>query len=68
MVLLIASNSGWRTLYAALALKQRFTFYARQDQIGTMYGWALLGFAGVSLIGLVASFALSKRNKPASAT
>ena len=42
--------------------------YARQDQTGMMYGWALLGFAGIALVGLVASFALSKRAKPASAT
>ncbi len=33
--------------------------YARYDQIGTMYGWATLGFAGVSLVGLVGSLIIS---------
>ena len=45
-----------------------YSSYARQDQTGMIYGWALLGFAGIALVGLVVSFALSKRAKPASAT
>ncbi|HVF87005.1 MAG TPA: hypothetical protein VM866_05415, partial [Pyrinomonadaceae bacterium] len=35
--------------------------YARYDQIGIMYGWATLGFAGVALLGLIASFAMRKK-------
>jgi len=30
-----------------------------------MYGWATLGFAGVSLLGLIASFALRKKTSHA---
>ncbi len=39
--------------------------YARYDQTGMMYGWATLGFAGVSLLGLIASFALRKKTSHA---
>ena len=35
--------------------------YARYDQMGMMYGWATLGFAGVSLVGLIVSLALRKK-------
>ena len=35
--------------------------YARYDQIGMMYGWTTLGFAGLSLIGLIASLVLKKK-------
>lgn len=35
--------------------------YARYDQIGMMYGWAMLGFGGVSLLGLLVSLALRKK-------
>jgi hypothetical protein len=35
--------------------------YARYDQIGMMYGWATLGFAGVSLVGLIISLTLGKK-------
>jgi hypothetical protein len=38
--------------------------YARYDQIGMMFGWATLGFAGVSLVGLIVSIAM-KKPKPA---
>ena len=37
--------------------------YARYDQVGMTYGWAVLGFAGVSLLGLSISFALRKKSK-----
>lgn len=35
--------------------------YARYDQIGMMYGWTTLGFAGISLVGLIVSLALRKK-------
>ena len=35
--------------------------YARHDQIGMIYGWVTLGFAGVSLLGLIISLTLRQR-------
>jgi hypothetical protein len=40
----------------------------RDQRIGIVFGWTLLGFAGIAFVGLAASFALSKRAKPAPAT
>lgn len=47
--------------YGGSSETRLYQTYARYDQIGMMYGWAALGFAGVSLIGLIASFALRKK-------
>ena len=38
----------------------RYKRYAAEDQIGTKYGWATLGFAGVSLLGLIISSSRKK--------
>lgn len=35
--------------------------YARQDLTGMIYGWALLGFAGISFLGLIISLILKKK-------
>jgi hypothetical protein len=35
--------------------------YARYDQVGMMYGWAVLGFAGVAFLGLIGSVILKKK-------
>lgn len=35
--------------------------YARYDRIGMMYGWTTLGFAGLSLVGLIISLVLKKK-------
>lgn len=35
--------------------------YARYDQMGIMYGWTTLGFAGFSLVGLIISLAMKKK-------
>jgi hypothetical protein len=37
--------------------------YARDDAVGIMIGWTTLGFAGLSLVGLVISLAM-KKNVP----
>jgi hypothetical protein len=45
-------GSSYSSLYEA---------YARYDQMGMMYGRMTLGFAGVSLLGLIISLAVRKR-------
>jgi hypothetical protein len=50
------STSDYDRSYASL-----YEAYARYDQMGMMYGWVTLGFAGVSLLGLIISLAARKR-------
>lgn len=51
------STSDYDRSYASL-----YEAYARYDKMGMMYGWVTLGFAGVSLLGLIISFAVRKRD------
>ena len=39
--------------------------YAKQDQIGIIYGWTTLGFAGLSLLGLIVSIVMAKKSPTA---
>jgi hypothetical protein len=38
--------------------------YARQDAVGMMYGFALLGFAGISFLALIVSLIMKKKPQP----
>lgn len=50
------SMTDYKRSYSSL-----YDAYARHDRIGMLYGWLTLGFAGVSLMGLIVSVALRKR-------
>lgn len=47
--------------YGSSSETRLYETYARYDQVGKMYGLATLGFAGVSLLGLITSLALRKK-------
>lgn len=58
------SNSGRSSSSSSASLAES---YARQDAVGMIYGLLLLGFAGVSFLGLIISFFLRKKPQNLSA-
>lgn len=61
------AHTQWASYSRAGPSYTLYLAYARQDQTGMIYGWALLGLAGVALIGLVVSYAISRSARRARA-
>lgn len=58
-----SARSGQTSSSRSAPETRLYEAYARYDQMGMMYGWATLGFAGVSLLGLIISLALRKKTQ-----